>query len=117
VLIVDDSLTIRQMVSFTLQEAGFAVLSAVDGQDAMEKLGDQRVDLVITDLNMPRLDGIALIRALRERTLSRHTPILMLTTESQDQKKQEGRAAGASGWMVKPFRPEKLVQTIARLLP
>ncbi|TAM99542.1 MAG: response regulator, partial [Rhizobiaceae bacterium] len=96
VLIVDDSLTIRQMVAFTLKDAGFAVLEASDGQDAIEKLGGQRVDLIITDLNMPRVDGIHLIRAMRQRDVSRHTPILMLTTESQDEKKQAGRAAGAS---------------------
>ncbi len=116
-LIVDDSATIRQMVSFTLKEAGFTVTEASDGQDALEKLGTGRVDLVITDLNMPRMDGIAFIRELRKRPATKHTAVLMLTTESQDTKRQEGRAAGATGWMVKPFHPEKLLQVIGKVLP
>ena len=117
VLVVDDSATIRQMVSFTLKQAGFAVLEAVDGQDALERLDGQRVDLVITDLNMPRVDGITFIRNLRTRAAVKYTPVLMLTTESQESKRQEGRAAGATGWIVKPFHPEKLLQVIGKVLP
>ena len=116
-LIADDSVTIRQMVSFTLRQAGFTVIEAVDGQDAADRLGDQRVDLIITDLNMPRLDGIGFIRALRSRPASKHTPVLMLTTESQQEKRQEARAAGATGWIVKPFHPEKLLQVLTKVLP
>jgi len=117
ILIVDDSVTIRQMLSFTLKSAGYAVTEACDGRDALDKLEGQRVDLIITDLNMPRMDGITLIRAVRTRPASRNTPVLMLTTESQDVKKQEGRAAGATGWIVKPFQPDRLLQVIARVLP
>jgi len=117
VLVVDDSVTIRQMVSFTLKEAGFTVLEAIDGQDALQRLGSGRVDLVVTDLNMPRMDGITLIRALRGRSTTRSTPVLMLTTESQESKRQEGRAAGATAWIVKPFHPDRLLQVIAKVLP
>ncbi len=117
VLIVDDSATIRQMVSFTLKVAGFSVVEAGDGQEGLERLAAQHMDLVITDLNMPRLDGIGLIRALRARPESRFTPVLMLTTESQESKRQEGRAAGATGWMVKPFHPDKLIAVIRKVLP
>jgi two-component system chemotaxis response regulator CheY len=115
--VVDDSATIRQVVSFTLKDAGFAVVEAVDGQDGLERADRQRLDLVITDLNMPRMDGIALIRGLRARPASKHVPILMLTTESQDSKKQAARAAGATAWIVKPFLPDKLLQVVARVLP
>lgn len=116
-LIVDDSATIRQMLAFTLREAGFDVTEASDGQDALARLGGARVDLVITDLNMPRMDGIALIRELRIRPASRQTPVLMLTTESQEAKRQEGRAAGATGWIVKPSHPERLLRVIGKVLP
>lgn len=116
-LVVDDSLTIRQMVSYTLQQAGFAVVEASDGQDALERLDAHRVDLIITDLNMPRLDGISFIRQARARAACRHVPVLMLTTESQEAKRQEGRAAGATGWMVKPFHPDKLLQVVHKVLP
>lgn len=117
VLVVDDSVTIRQMVSYTLKQAGFGVIEASDGQDALERLGAGRVDLVITDLNMPRMDGITMIRRLRGRPASKYTPVVMLTTESQETKRQEGRAAGASAWMVKPFHPDKLLAVIGKVLP
>src|SRR5712692_8846560 len=100
VLIVDDSLTIRQMVSFTLKQAGMTVLEAADGVQGLEQLDAQRVDLIITDLNMPRMDGIAFIRELRNRAASKHTSVLTLTTETQESKRKEGRAAGATGWIV-----------------
>ena len=117
VLVVDDSMTMRQMVGFTLKQAGFTVIEACDGQDAMEKLPGCTVDLVITDLNMPRLDGIGFIRALRQQPQGRHIPVLMLTTESQDARKKEGRAAGATGWIVKPFHPDRLLQVVEKVLP
>ena len=116
-LIVDDSATIRMMVSFTLKRAGFGVLEACDGQEGLERLDAARVDVIVTDLNMPRLDGISFIRSLRSRPASRYTPVVMMTTESQQSKRQEGRAAGASAWMVKPFEPDKLLAVIAKVVP
>jgi two-component system chemotaxis response regulator CheY len=121
-LVVDDSVTIRQMVSYTLKQAGFAVVEAVDGQDGLERLEGVRlngahVDLIVTDLNMPRLDGIGFIRQLRGRPASKFTPVLMLTTESQESKRQEGRAAGATAWIVKPFHPDRLLQVVGKVLP
>lgn len=117
-LVVDDSVSIRQMVAFTLTRAGFQVVEAGNGQEGLTRLETSRsVDLVITDLNMPVMDGIEFIRRMRGRPASRCTPVLMLTTESQETKKQQGKAAGATGWIVKPFNPEKLVQVIAKVLP
>ena len=117
ILAVDDSASMRQMVSFTLRNSGFDVIEAVDGQDALAKLGDRDVDLVLTDQNMPRMDGLSLIRQLRGLPRFRSTPILVLTTESGDDMKQAGRAAGASGWMVKPFDPARLLEVIGKVLP
>jgi len=115
VMAVDDSKTMRDMVVFTLTEAGFFVESAEDGQKALSALNTMAVDLVITDLNMPIMDGISLIRNLRADPRHRAVPILMLTTESDPEKKAEGRAAGATGWLVKPFNPEKLVELANRV--
>lgn len=117
ILIVDDSTSMRQMVGYTLRQAGFSVIEGSNGQDALDKLERQHVELIITDLNMPVMDGISLIKRVRSRPASKGTPVLMLTTESEDAKKKEGRAAGATGWMVKPFNPAKLLETIARVLP
>ena len=117
VLIVDDSTSIRQMLGFTLRQAGFTVVEGANGQEGLTHLAAQRVDLVITDLNMPVMDGITMIRNLRAKPAHKGLPVLMLTTESQDSKKQEGKAAGATGWIVKPFQPDKLLQTIGRVLP
>lgn len=116
ILAVDDSASMRQMVSFTLKSAGYNVVEAVDGQDAWEKAGSRNFDLVITDQNMPRMDGLSLTRKLRESPLFKGTPILILTTESSDQMKQEGRAAGATGWLVKPFDPNKLIEVIKKVI-
>ena len=117
-LIVDDSPTMRQMVAFTLTNAGFTVIEAQDGKDAVNKVaGGGKMDVVVTDLNMPEMDGIALIKELRKLSAFRCTPILMLTTESAAEKKQAGKEAGATGWIVKPFNPEILLKTIARVLP
>ena len=115
-LVVDDSASMRQMVAYTLRQAGFQVIEASDGQDAIRKFDGQKVDLVITDLNMPNLDGIGLIRAVRGRPDGRYLPLLMLTTESQAAKKQEGKSAGATGWIVKPFHPAKLLEVIGKVL-
>jgi two-component system chemotaxis response regulator CheY len=106
----------RQMVSFTLKSAGYNVVEAVDGQDALEKAGGRSFDLVLTDQNMPRMDGISLTKKLRESPQFKTTPILILTTESSDQMKQAGRAAGATGWLVKPFDPNKLIEVIQKVI-
>ena len=116
VMTVDDSTSVRQMVSFTLKGAGYEVVEAVDGRDALSKLNGNAVHMVITDLNMPNLDGIGLIRGLRGSANHRFIPIVMLTTESQDSKKQEGKAAGATGWIVKPFKPEQLLAVVRKVL-
>ncbi len=117
ILAVDDSSSLRQMVAFTLKNSGFEVIEAIDGQDAIEKLGDRTVDLVLTDQNMPRMDGLSLVRHLRSLPQYQKIPILILTTESSDEMKQAGRAAGATGWLVKPFDPRKLVEVIHKVLP
>jgi two-component system chemotaxis response regulator CheY len=116
ILAVDDSISMRQMVTYTLKNAGFEVVDAVDGEDAFEKARLRHFDLVLTDQNMPRLDGIGLTRRLREHPNFKTTPILILTTESSDQMKQAGRAAGATGWLVKPFEPTKLIEVIRKVI-
>jgi two-component system chemotaxis response regulator CheY len=114
-LTVDDSKTIRDMVSYTLKKAGFDVLEAENGTHALDVLSNQKVDLIITDLNMPVMNGIELVRSLRANVTYKYTPILMLTTESDSAKKEEGKHAGATGWIVKPFNPEKLIQVINKV--
>ncbi|MDA0781035.1 MAG: response regulator [Rickettsiales bacterium] len=114
-LTVDDSKTIREMVSFTLKKEGFDVIEAEDGQHAISVLGNQEVSLIITDLNMPNMDGLELIRNLRSNPTYKFTPILMLTTEGDANKKQQGKDAGATGWIVKPFNPEKLIQVVNKV--
>ena len=116
ILAVDDSASMRQMVSFTLKSAGYTVVEAVDGIEAFEKTSHQDFDLVLTDQNMPRMDGLSLTKKLREHPKFKTTPILILTTESSDQMKQEGRSAGATGWLVKPFDPEKLLEVIRKVI-
>ena len=115
ILTVDDSASIRQLVRFTLSGAGYQVIEAVDGADALRKL-TVPVHLIVTDLNMPQLDGIGLIREVRGKPAYKGVPILMLTTESQASKKQEGKAAGATGWIVKPFSAEQLLAVIKKVL-
>jgi two-component system chemotaxis response regulator CheY len=117
VLIVDDAVSMRQMVKFTLQQGGYDVIEAEHGQDALNKLRNTAVDLVMTDLNMPVMDGLTLIQNLRRIPAMKSKPILMLTTEGLAAKKEQGKAAGATGWIVKPFDPEKLLQTLAKVLP
>jgi len=116
IMTADDSASVRQMVSFTLKEVGYDVVEAVDGQDALSKLNGSNVNMLITDLNMPNVDGIELIRRVRAQQQFKFMPIVMLTTESQDAKKQEGKAAGATGWIVKPFKPEQLVAVVKKVL-
>lgn len=117
ILIVDDSLSIRQMLGFTLRGAGYAVDEATDGRDALTKAQRKTYQLVFTDQNMPNMDGLSLIKSLRGLPGYRSTPILMLTTESSDAMKQQGRAAGATGWLVKPFDPAKLLEVTRKVLP
>jgi two-component system chemotaxis response regulator CheY len=117
ILTVDDASTIRKMVSFTLRGAGHEVLESPNGQDALMLLQTRLVDLVITDIHMPAMDGIELTRRLRANPAMARTPILLLTTESDPAKKAEGRAAGATGWIVKPFSQEQLLAVVARILP
>lgn len=116
ILAVDDSASIRQMVGYTLTTAGFDVVEAVDGVDALAKARDYKIDLVLSDVNMPNMNGLELVKALRELEEFRFTPILMLTTESAGDIKMAGKKAGATGWLVKPFNPEKLLATINKVL-
>ncbi|MGA1874224.1 MAG: response regulator [bacterium] len=115
IMTVDDSASMRQMVKFTLSEAGYQIVEAVDGQDALEKMVPH-IDMVVTDLNMPGMDGIELIKSIRRMPDFKFIPIIMLTTESQNEKKMEGKAAGATGWIVKPFRPDQLLAVIKKVL-
>lgn len=118
VLIVDDAPTMRQMIDFTLKSDGFSVEEAGEGDEALRKLKNGlKPDLIITDLNMPKMDGISFIKAVRSIGAFKFTPILMLTTESLDQKKAEGRDAGATGWIVKPFTPEQLLKVVRAVMP
>jgi two-component system chemotaxis response regulator CheY len=114
VLIVDDSASMRQLVSFALRDAEYDVIDAINGKDAMNKLNGTRIDMVITDLNMPEMDGIEFIKQIRAMPGYKFTPVVMLTTESQEAKKQEGKQAGASGWIVKPFTPEQLIEIVRK---
>ncbi|MEM8926046.1 MAG: response regulator [Actinomycetota bacterium] len=117
ILAVDDSASMRMLVSSTLSDAGFDVVEAVDGQDALDKAKTATgIDLVLTDVNMPRMDGIELIRQLRQLPSYKFTPMLMLTTESGADKKAQGKEAGATGWIVKPFSPDQLIATIKRVV-
>lgn len=118
ILAVDDSRTMREMVSVTLKGAGYEVVEAVDGEDALQVVGKTpKLDLIITDLNMPKMDGFGLIEKLRANPAHKFTPILILTTESDQEKKDRGKALGATGWIVKPFSPEKLVQVVGKVCP
>ncbi len=116
ILAVDDSASLRQMVSFTLGQAGYGVVEAVDGLEALAYAREHAVNLVLTDVNMPKMDGITLVRELRQLDAYKFVPMLVLTTEASQDKKMEGKQAGATGWLVKPFNPERLLATIAKVL-
>ncbi|MBI5937718.1 MAG: response regulator [Betaproteobacteria bacterium] len=116
VLTVDDSASIRQMVGFTLKSAGYEVVEAVDGEDGLNKAKAKAADLVLTDQNMPKMDGLTLIKTLRGLPQYRSTPILVLTTESSDAMKAAGKSAGATGWLVKPFDPQKLLDVVKKVI-
>jgi two-component system chemotaxis response regulator CheY len=116
ILVVDDSVSLRRVVALTLRGAGYEVLEACDGRDAVAKLDGRKVHLVISDVNMPNMDGIALVRELKGMPAYKFTPIIMLTTESQEAKMAEGKAAGAKAWMVKPFQPPQMLDAVSRLV-
>jgi len=116
IMTADDAASMRQMVSFTLADVGHKIVEAQDGIEALEKAKETKIDAFVVDINMPRMDGITLVKELRALPNYKFTPILMLTTESQDSKRQEGKAAGATGWLVKPFNPEQLLNVIKKVL-
>ena len=116
ILVVEDSASIRTVVGMALKRAGYDVIDACDGRDALKKLSGKKVHLIVSDVNMPNMDGISLIKELRSLPSYKFTPLLMLTTESSTDKKQQGKAAGATGWIVKPFNPEQLLNTVKKVL-
>ncbi|WP_455385745.1 response regulator [Acidihalobacter prosperus] len=116
VLIVDDSASLRQVVRMALSGAGYEVMEAGDGQEALAKLNGTRVHLVISDVNMPRMDGITFVKTLKQRPEYRFLPVIMLTTEAGQTRKDEGRAAGAKAWMVKPFQPAQMLAAVSKLV-
>jgi len=116
ILIVDDSISIRQVVGMTLRANGYDVLEACDGKDALAKLTGQKINLIISDVNMPNMDGITMLKEIKQMPAYRFTPVIMLTTEGSDQKKEEGKAAGAKAWVVKPFKPEQMLVAVQKLI-
>ncbi|MBI5409558.1 MAG: response regulator [Nitrospirae bacterium] len=116
IMTIDDSASIRQVVGITLKKAGYEVLEACDGKDALNKLTGQKVHLIVCDVNMPNMDGIAFLKTVKQHPAYKFTPIIMLTTESQEAKKQEGKAAGAKAWVVKPFKPEQMLSAVEKLI-
>ena len=116
VLIVDDSASLRQVVSIALKGAGYDVLEGCDGQDALKKLDGRKVHLVVSDVNMPNMDGISFLKAMKQLPAYRFTPVIMLTTEAGEDKKKEGQAAGAKAWVVKPFQPAQMLAAVAKLI-
>jgi two-component system chemotaxis response regulator CheY len=116
ILIVDDSASVRQVVGLVLKGAGYDVIEGCDGKDALTKMTGQKIHLIISDVNMPNMDGIAFVKAVKQLPNYKFTPIIMLTTESQESKKQEGQAAGAKAWVVKPFKPEQMLVAVEKLV-
>ncbi len=116
ILIVDDSASVRQVVSIALRGAGYEVQEGCDGKDALSKLKGQKVHMIISDVNMPNMDGISLVKAVKQLPAYKFTPIVMLTTESQESKKREGQEAGAKAWIVKPFKPDQLLGVVQKLV-
>ena len=116
IMVVDDSASLRQVVSIALKGAGYDVLEAGDGKDALSKLTGQKVHLIISDVNMPNMDGITMVKEIKKLPNYKFTPIMMLTTESEDKKKMEGKAAGAKAWLVKPFQPATMLNAVSKLV-
>jgi two-component system chemotaxis response regulator CheY len=115
IMIVDDSASMRRVVGIALKGAGYDVIEGCDGKDALAKLTGQKVHMIISDVNMPVMDGIAFLKSVKQMAAYKFTPVIMLTTESAEEKKREGQAAGARAWVVKPFQPEQLVNAVQRL--
>ena len=116
IMIVDDSASLRQVVSIALKGAGYDTIEACDGRDALTKLDGTKVHLIISDVNMPNMDGISLVKEVKKHPSYKFTPVIMLTTESQEGKKAEGQAAGAKAWVVKPFQPQQMLAAVAKLI-
>lgn len=116
IMVVDDSASLRQVVGIALKGAGFDVLEACDGKDALSKINGQKIHLIISDVNMPNMDGISFVKEVKKMASYKFTPIIMLTTESQEAKKQEGQAAGAKAWVVKPFQPAQMLAAVSKLI-
>jgi two-component system chemotaxis response regulator CheY len=116
VMVVDDSASLRQVVGIALKGAGYDVLEGCDGQDALNKLTGQKIHLIISDVNMPNMDGISFVKAVKQLPNYKFTPIIMLTTESQEATRQQGQAAGAKAWVVKPFKPEQMLDAVSKLI-
>jgi len=116
ILIVDDSASIRQVVSMTLTGEGYEVIEAVDGKDGLAKLDGKKVHLIISDVNMPKMDGISMVKEIKKMPSYKFTPIVMLTTEGSDDKKQQGKEAGAKAWIIKPFKPAQMLQAVSMLV-
>lgn len=116
ILVVDDSASVRQVVGLALKGAGYTVIDAIDGMDALKKLNGQKVHLVISDVNMPNMDGISFVKELKKLPPYKFTPVIMLTTESQEAKKMQGQAAGAKAWVVKPFQPAQMLAAVSKLI-
>lgn len=116
ILVVDDSASMRQMVSLTLRGAGYQVVEASDGKDALSKLDGRKYNLIISDVNMPNMDGIAFVQAAKQQAAYKFTPIIMLTTEGSEDKKQQGKAAGVRAWIVKPFQQPMLLDAVSKLV-
>lgn len=116
IMIVDDSASLRQVVSIALKGAGYQTIEACDGKDALSKLNGSKIHLIISDVNMPNMDGITFVKNLKAIPAYKFTPVIMLTTESQDTMKAEGRAAGAKAWVIKPFKPEQMLDAVAKLV-
>jgi two-component system, chemotaxis family, chemotaxis protein CheY len=116
ILVVDDSASVRQVVGIALRGAGYDVIEGCDGVDALSKLDGRKVHLIISDVNMPRMDGITFVKETKKLPAYKFTPIIMLTTESEERKKQEGQAAGAKAWVVKPFQPAQMLAAVSKLI-
>jgi two-component system chemotaxis response regulator CheY len=116
IMVVDDSASLRQVVGIALKGAGYDVLEACDGRDALSKITGQKIHLIISDVNMPNMDGISFVKEVKKMASYKFTPIIMLTTESQEAKKQEGQAAGAKAWVVKPFQPAQMLAAVSKLI-
>jgi len=116
IMVIDDSASIRQVVNLTLKKAGYDIIEACDGKDALGKLAGQKINLMVCDVNMPNMDGITFLKSLKEQPAYKFTPVIMLTTEAQESKKQEGKAAGARAWVVKPFKPEQMLEAVSKLI-